>query len=112
MLNIMVGTPKEVARRFEEQTQVQQGQHEMFQAQQESINGLKKMMTLFLDKKQKKTKSSKTKASSRKSKDKKKEVRTLPLNPLTAMRTTSSMKTFSLLQKNQRIQKPKIVISR
>ena len=64
MLNIMVGTPKEVAKRFEEQTQVQQAQHEMLQAQQESINDLKKMIALLLKKSKKKIISLKTKASS------------------------------------------------
>jgi len=50
---------------------VQQAQHEMLQAQQESMNDLKKMVALLL-KKSKRTKSPKTKASSRESKDKKK----------------------------------------
>jgi len=44
----MASTPEEVARRFEEQAQVQQAQNEMLRAPQESINDLKKMMTFFL----------------------------------------------------------------
>ena len=51
----MTGTPEEVARRFEEQARVQQVHHEMLQAQQESINNLKKMIALLLDKQKKKT---------------------------------------------------------
>ena len=68
----MAGTPDKVAKRFEEQTRVQQAQHEMLRAQQESVNDLKKMMTLLLDKQKKKTKSPKTKSSSSKSKGKEK----------------------------------------
>ena len=42
----MVGTPEEVAKRFEEQAGVQQAQNKMLQTQQESFNNLKKMMAL------------------------------------------------------------------
>ena len=34
---------EEIAKKFEKQAQVQQAQHEMLQAQKESINGLKKI---------------------------------------------------------------------
>ena len=44
----MVGTPKEVAKRFEEQARVQRKQQEMFRVQQESINDLKVMITQLL----------------------------------------------------------------
>ena len=47
---------------------MQQTQHEMLQAQQESINDLKKMIALLLKKLKKKSKGPKTKASSCKSK--------------------------------------------
>jgi len=59
-----------VARNFEEQARVQQAQHEMLQAQQQSISDLKQMITLLL---KKKTKSPKIKASSSKGKGKEKE---------------------------------------
>jgi len=45
----MANTPEEMARRFKEQYHLQQAQHDMFQAQQESINDLKKMIALLLD---------------------------------------------------------------
>ena len=69
----MAEISEEIARKFEKQARVQQAQHEMLQAQQDSINDLKKMVTLLLEKSKKKMKSLKTKASSRKSKGKKKE---------------------------------------
>ena len=40
----MAGTPKEVAKRFEEQVQVQREQFCMIRAQQESIDTLKQML--------------------------------------------------------------------
>jgi len=49
----MVGTPEDVARRFEEQARVHQAQNKMLRAQQESINDLKKMITLLLDRQKK-----------------------------------------------------------
>jgi len=52
---------------------VQQAQHKIFQAQQQSINDPKKIIVLLLEKPKKKTKSPKTKASSSKSKGKEKE---------------------------------------
>jgi len=45
----MANTPEKMARRFEEQSQVQEAQHDTLQAQQESINDLKKI-ALLLDK--------------------------------------------------------------
>ena len=68
----MVDIPEERARKFKVQAWVQQALHEMIQAQQESINDLKKMMALLFKKSKKKTKSSKIKASFRKSKGKEK----------------------------------------
>ena len=50
---------------------MQQAQHEMLRAQQESINDLKKMMTLLLEKSKKALKTRKAKASSSKRKGKK-----------------------------------------
>ena len=46
----MVSTLEEVARKFEKQSRVQQAQHEMLQAQQESINDVKTMIALLLKK--------------------------------------------------------------
>ena len=46
----MVDMPEKIARKFEEQARVQQAQHEMLQAQQESIDDLKKMIALLLKK--------------------------------------------------------------
>jgi len=66
----MTAIPGEIARKFEEQARVQQVQHEMLQAQQESINDLKKMIALLLKKSKKKAKNPKTKSSSCKSKSK------------------------------------------
>ena len=63
----MVDISEEIAKKFEEHVRVQQAQHEMLQAQQESIYNLKKMIGFLLEKLKKKTKSPKTKASSRKS---------------------------------------------
>ena len=62
---------RKIARRFEEQSWVQKAQQEMLQVQQESINDLKKMIALLLEK-PKKLKSSKPGASSSKSKGKEK----------------------------------------
>jgi len=45
----MANTSEKMARRFEEQSQVQEAQHDTLQAQQESINDLKKI-ALLLDK--------------------------------------------------------------
>ena len=49
----MEGTPKEVAKRFEEQVQVQKEQFDMIRAQQESIYTLKQMLAQLLKKKKK-----------------------------------------------------------
>ena len=70
----MVSTSKEIARRFEEQSRVQNVQQEMFQVQQESLNDLKKMIVLWLQKQKKKSKSSRPGTSSSKSKGKEKVV--------------------------------------
>ena len=43
----MTNTPEKIVRRFKEQPRVQKAQQEMLQAQQESINDLKKMIVLF-----------------------------------------------------------------
>jgi hypothetical protein len=53
----MAKTSEEMAKRFEEQAQVQKMQHDMLQAQQESINDLKKMIALLIEKPRKKKKS-------------------------------------------------------
>ena len=52
----MVGTPKEVAGRFEEQARVQKEQQEMLRVQQEFINDLKEMITHLLTNRKKKSK--------------------------------------------------------
>ena len=58
----MTSTPKEMARHFEQQSQVQREQLDMIRAQQESINTLKQMLTKLLNKKEKpKTKGSSSK---------------------------------------------------
>jgi len=44
----MAGTPKEMAKQFEEQARVQQEQFDMIRAQQESINTLKQMLSQLL----------------------------------------------------------------
>ena len=49
----MASTPEKVARRFEEQIRVQREQYDMIQAQQQSINDLKDMLTMLLKKKKK-----------------------------------------------------------
>jgi len=92
----MANTPEEVASKFEEQTRVQQAQHEMLQAQQESINDLKKI-ALLLKKSKKKTKSSKTKLLPAKARVKRRRMKTLPPNTLMAIITTLNMKILSLL---------------
>ena len=62
----MVGTPEEVAKRFEDQAQIQTMQQDMLRAQQESIDDLKNMVALLLKKKKKSTESPvKTKTSSK-----------------------------------------------
>ena len=66
----MANTPEEMARILEEQSRVQQAQHNMLQDLQESINNLKKMIALLLDKQKRKPKNSKTGASSSKNKGK------------------------------------------
>jgi len=62
----MVNTPEEFAR-------VQKEQFDMLQARQGSINDLKKILALFLDKKRKSPKKSRSRTSSSKSKGKEKE---------------------------------------
>jgi len=66
----MIGTPKETARRLEQQAQVQKEQLDMIHAQQESINSLKQMLAQLLEDKRKST----DKHSSRKSKGKRKKT--------------------------------------
>ena len=65
----MASTPKEMARRFEQQAKAQREQLDMIRAQQESIDTLKQMLTKLLEDKKK----SKAKTSSKKSKGKRKE---------------------------------------
>ena len=65
----MTNTPKETARRLEQEAQVQKEQFEMIRAQQESIDSLKQMLAQLLEDKRKST----DKASSKKSKGKRKE---------------------------------------
>ena len=99
----MADIPEEIARKFEEQTRVQQVQHEMLQAQQESINDLKKIMALLF-KKLKKMKSSKTKISSHKRKGKEKEDKNFTSEHSDGSENNLDMKILSLLLlKNQRI---------
>ena len=50
----MAGTPEEMARRFEQQAQVQREQLDMIRAQQESIDTLKQMLSQLLEDKNKK----------------------------------------------------------
>ena len=79
-------------------------QHEMLQAQQESINDLKKMIAFLLKNSKKKIKSPKTKLLPAKGRIKRMGMKTLPLNTLMALKTTLDMKILSfLLLKNQRI---------
>jgi len=47
----MASTPKEVAKRFEEQAQVQREKFDIIRAQQKSINTLKQMLAQVLKKK-------------------------------------------------------------
>jgi len=63
----MAGTPEEMARRFEQQVQVQREQLDMIRVQQESIDSLKYMLSQLLEDKKKK---SKAKTPSKKSKGK------------------------------------------
>ena len=49
----MAGTSEEMAKQFEEQARVQQEQFDMIQAQQESINILKQMLSQLLKDKNK-----------------------------------------------------------
>ena len=56
----MTGTPKKMAKKFEEQTTVQRKEHYMLMAHQQSISELKNMVALLLEKPKKK----KTRASS------------------------------------------------
>ena len=65
----MVGTPEEVTKRFEEQARVQKEQQKMLRVQQESINDLKKITQLLINRRKK----SKPNASSSKSKGKQKQ---------------------------------------
>jgi len=66
----MTSTPKEMARRFEQQAQAQREQLDMIRAQQESIDSLKQMLSQLLEDKKKKLKA---KTPSKKSKGKQKE---------------------------------------
>ena len=66
----MASTPKEMARRFEQQAQTQRKQLDMIHAQQESIDTLKQMLSQLLEDKKKKPKA---KTPSKKSKGKWKE---------------------------------------
>jgi len=65
----MINTPKETARRLEQQAQVQKEQFELIRTQQKSIDSLKQMLVQLLVDKRK----SIDKASSKKSKGKRKE---------------------------------------
>ena len=53
VLAYMASTPKEVAKRFEEQAQVQREQFDKIRVQQESIDTLKQMLAQLLKKKKK-----------------------------------------------------------
>jgi len=66
----MADIAEEIVKKFEEQARVQHTHHEILQAQQESINDLKKTIGFLFKKSKKKTKSLKTKPSSLKSKGK------------------------------------------
>ena len=68
----------------------------MLQAQQESINDLKKMIAHLLTKLRKKTKSLKTKLLTAKVRVKRR-MKTLPPNTLIAMKITLDLKILSLL---------------
>jgi len=67
----MAGTPEEMARRFEQQAQVQGEQLDMIISQKESIHTLKQMLSQLLENKKKKPK---IKTPSKKSKGKQKEM--------------------------------------
>jgi len=82
----MTSTPKETARRLEQQAQVQKEQLEMIRAQQESIDSLKQMLAQLLEDKRKTA----DKASSKKSKGKRKRERA---HLLYILKTKSSLKT-------------------
>jgi len=102
-LAYMADIPEEIARKFKEQARGQQTQHKMLQAQQESINNLKKMIAFLLKMPRKKMKSPKTSAKARL---KRRRMKTLPPNSLMAMRTTLDLTILSLLLlKNHRFQK-------
>ena len=65
----MINTPEEMARRSEQQAQIQREQFDMIRDQQESIDSLKQMLAQLLEDKRKST----NKTSSKKSKGKQKE---------------------------------------
>ena len=68
----MTSTPEGLARRVEEQSLMQKAQQEMLQVQQESINDLKKMIAILIEKLKKKLESLRPDCSSSTGKGKKK----------------------------------------